>query len=1035
MLDATDPEGCTYNMPLAWRLTGQPDIDALSAALVDTVARHRTLRTVFDEVDGHPRPRLIDTSPILQTRKVDRSRLDAALLDAARHRFSLSSELPVRACLLTMGPDEHVLLTVAHHIATDGWSEGVIARDLSHAYAAHREGARPAWQPVQAQYADFARWQRCLADSVSPGIGPGAGPGAAQLAYWREELADLPQPLQLPSDRARPPFASHRGGTVSSVVPNALLGRLREVARQRDATVSMILQAAFAVLLHRLGAGEDVPIGALSAGRSDDALISTVGYFGNTWVLRVRPRADKPFETVLDQVRTKALAAYDNLDVPFDRVVEVLNPERSTAYHPLFQVMLTWHDKEIAWPRLELGQVKVAPQPVTTGTSKFDLFVNLYELPDGGATCTVEYATDLFDASTIETMAARFVRVLDAVAADPAIPVGAVSLLSPQERLDLTSRTCGPSMAIPRLCVPDIIARQAGRSPDAVAVTSGDESLTYRDLDARASRVATALRARGAGRGTFVGLALPRSARLVVALLGILKSGAAYVPIDPRWLSGRLCAIIADAELALVLTDAGTEPLLPTSGATQVLIDEIDVIDDGEHPALPSPGADEIAYLMYTSGSTGLPKGIAITHGTIVNDVLALVPQVAPGVVSRVLASTSINFDVSVFEMFTALFTGATIDVARDLVEMRERHAWAGTVLSAVPSVLAELLDSLADHVSPDTVVVAGEALQASLARRVRSVWPGVRLVNAYGQTESFYATAFVAPQEQHPDETGAVPIGRPLANMRAYVLDTWLEPAPAGVVGELYVAGELGLGYHKRPGMTAERFVADPHGPAGSRMYRTGDLARWNSRGELEHVGRSDSQLKIRGFRIEPAEVESVLAECPGVAESVVVACPTATGNGARLVGYVTATAPGRRLTEAGLRAYLSDRLPEFMVPTAFVVVDKLPLTPSGKLDRAALPEPRLVSQNDRPPHTRDEEVLARLFAEVLGLEHVGIDDDFFDLGGHSLMVAALASRITQQYGVKCSMTEILKYRTVARFASAVVSRWNQDPDRRELT
>ena len=1025
MLHATDPEGCTYNMPLAWRLTGRLDVDALSAALTDTVARHRTLRTVFEEVDGEAQPRLLDMSPRLEAREVDRSRLDAALLDAARHRFSLSSELPVRAVLFTVDPEEHVLLIVAHHIATDGWSEGVIAHDLSRAYAAHRDGAPLPWQPLSVQYADFAQWQRDLIGDASANVGV----GAAQLAYWREELADLAQPLQLPQDRMRPPSSSHRGDTVSFVLAGDLLRRLREVARRRGATVSMILQAALAVLLHRLGAGPDVPIGALIAGRTDDASTDTVGYFGNTWVLRVRLSGDVSFEAVLDHVRSKALAAYDNLDVPFDRVVEVLNPERSTAYHPLFQVMLAWHDQEIAWPELALEGAEVAPKPVTTGTSKFDLFFNLSELRGGGAAATVEYATDLYDASTIERMAAQFLRVLEQAAADPTVPVGAVTLLSPEERLDLLSRAGGTTMATAYSSVPAMVARQVERTPDAIAVTSGDVSLTYRELDGRASRVAGALRARGAGRGTLVGLALPRSASLIVALLGVLKSGAAYVPLDPHWLGGRLRSIIADAEPTLLLTDADVEPLLPRSGATPVLIDEVDALDGSNPPAIPSPAADDLAYLMYTSGSTGVPKGIPITHATIVNDVLALVPQVAPGRVSRVFASTSINFDVSVFEIFTALFTGGTVDVARDLLELQHRSAWAGTVLSAVPSVLTELLDRVADRVIPETVVFAGEALQAKLAQRVQAAWPGVRLVNAYGQTESFYATAFVAPEAQHRHETGPVPIGRPLTNMRAYVLDDRLEPVPVGVIGELYVAGVLGLGYYKRPGMTAERFVADPHGPAGSRMYRTGDLARWNSRGHLEHIGRSDSQVKVRGFRVEPAEIESVLAECPGVAESVVIVRPSAPVDRQPLVGYVTPTRPGSGLTERSLRAYLSDQLPEYMVPAAVVVLDRLPLTPSGKVDRSALPEPRFVVGAYQPPRTADEQLLARLFAEVLELERVGIDDDFFELGGHSLRVAALASRITQEFGVKFSMTELIRHPTVERFASAVVSLWHQNP------
>ncbi|HEX5534480.1 MAG TPA: amino acid adenylation domain-containing protein [Actinomycetales bacterium] len=1027
MLHAMDPQGCTYNMPLAWRLTGQVDVEALAAALADTMTRHRTLRTVFDEVDGSPEPRLLETGPVLQTRVVDRQQLAAALRDEARHCFSLASEPPVRVALFTVGPDEHALIMIAHHIATDGWSEGVIARDLSSAYAAHRRGAPVAWSPLEVEYADFARWQRHLIGDA----GAGVGLGAAQLAYWVEELTGLPQPLQLPHDRTRPPVASYRGGTVHFDIPSDLLARLREVAGPHGATVSMALQAAFAVLLHRLGAGDDLPIGALIAGRTDDAVTATTGYFGNTWVLRVRLSGATSFATVLQQVRTKALAAYDNVDIPFDRVVEALNPERSTAYHPLFQVMLAWQDREIAWPELVLDGVEVTPQPVATDTSKFDLFVNVSELAHGGATATVEYATDLYDVDTVERIAAQFVRVLEQVVADPDTVVGAVDLLSPHERAAALSRASGTATPVARISVPAMFGRQVERTPAAVAVASGEVSLTYRELHDRATRVAAALQARGAGPGTLVGLALSRSPSLVVALLGILKSGAAYVPLDPRWLGARVHAIIADAEPTLLLTDAGTEPRLPQSTALTVLIDEIDVPNDDRPPTLADPDADETAYVMYTSGSTGTPKGVAISHGTIVNDVLALVPHVAPDGVRQVLTSTSINFDVSVFEMFTALFTGGTIDMVRDLLELPDQGEWAGTILSAPPSVLAEILDRVADRIQPTTVVVAGEALKPSLAQRVNTAWPGVRLVNAYGQTESFYATAYVAAADGDAERAGVVPIGRPLANMRTYVLDERLEPVPAGVVGELYVAGVLGHGYYRQPGMTAERFVADPFGPSGSRMYRTGDLARWNSDGELEHVGRSDAQVKIHGIRIEPAEIESVLATCPGVAESVVVVRPTAGGD-MQLVGYVTPAPSGPRPIESALRAHVSDRLPEFMVPAAFVVLDQMQRTPTGKIDRSALPEPRLAVHAHRMPRTPDEERLARLFAEVLGIERIGIDDDFFDAGGHSLRVAALASRITQEFGVRCSMTDILKHPTVERFASAVVSQWNRDSDER---
>ncbi|MBC7273214.1 MAG: amino acid adenylation domain-containing protein, partial [Streptomyces sp.] len=467
LVHAADPQGCTYNMPLAWRLTGPLDTDALSAALTDVVARHRTLRTVFEEVDGQPVPRLRDAAPRLRLRTVAPAELESALRSQARHPFSLSSEPPLRTTLFTTGPDEHVLLMVTHHIASDGWSEGIVARELSQAYAARRSGTAPAWQPIEVEYSQFARWQRGLG-AAPEGDG---GRVQGQLDYWRRELADLPQPLRLPQDRPRPVSASHRGGTVPLAVPQELLDRLRAVAGRRGATVSMILQAALAVLLHRLGAGADVPIGALHAGRADDAVTGTVGDFGNTWVLRVALSDDAPFDGVLDQVRGKALDAYDRLDVPFDRVVEALNPERSTAYHPLFQVMLAWHERTIAWPPLTLEGVAAVPCAVTTGTSKFDLFFDLSELPGGGATGTLEFATDLYDAATARRMASRFLRVLEHVAADPGVAVGAVELVDEDERRELLARSAGAAAAVPGVSVPAMVSRQAERTPDRPAVT------------------------------------------------------------------------------------------------------------------------------------------------------------------------------------------------------------------------------------------------------------------------------------------------------------------------------------------------------------------------------------------------------------------------------------------------------------------------------------------------------------------------------------------------------------------------------------
>jgi amino acid adenylation domain-containing protein len=568
-----------------------------------------------------------------------------------------------------------------------------------------------------------------------------------------------------------------------------------------------------------------------------------------------------------------------------------------------------------------------------------------------------------------------------------------------------------------------MVSDQAMQTPNAVAVTDGKMTLTYRELDEAARRIASALVARGGGPRSIVGLALPRSTELVAALLGILTAGAAYLPLDPRWAGGRLRLVLEDARPVLVLTNAETERTLPATSVRHVLIE--DLATGAYDGPLPQVDPDDPAYVMYTSGSTGVPKGAIIPHRTIVNDIRALTRLIAPDGVVRMFASTSINFDVSVFEMFTTLFTGGTLDIARDFLELAERPAWTGAILSAAPSALAEVVDNLG-HTRTDLVVSAGEALQPSLAERARATWPDVRLANAYGQTESFYASVFVADSTRQLDQARTVPIGRPLTNMRMYVLDARLEPVPAGLVGELYVAGELALGYLGRAGLTAERFLADPYGPAGSRMYRTGDLARWTADDELEHVGRSDAQVKIRGIRIEPAEVEAILGTEPDVAEAVVIARADPAGDGQQLVGYIRLRAGSDR-TGAQLRAGIADRLPDYLIPAAIVTVTEIPRTPTGKVDRAMLPEPMVEQIDGRTARTPDEEILSRLFAEVLGVDQVAVDQDFFAAGGHSLKVAALAGRIHQELGVKCSMTDILRHPTVQMFASGVVAHWHR--------
>jgi amino acid adenylation domain-containing protein/non-ribosomal peptide synthase protein (TIGR01720 family) len=1019
----------TYNLPFVLRLTGVLDTDALQSAVNDVVARHESLRTLLAEDSAgvsFQRVLPVDEArldvPVVQ---VDPDGLAAALTDTGTCPFNLYAEIPVRARVFRCGAEEHVLLLVIHHIAGDGESMAPLARDLATAYAARQQGTAPEWPELPVQYVDYTLWQReLLGDENDP-----ASVLAAQFAYWRDELAGISQPLQLPTDHPRPPVASHRGDLVEFTVEPELIAAIEELARARGATVSMVLQAALAVLLHQLGGGDDITIGSPIANRTDEALANLVGFFVNTWVLRVEMSGSPSFGQVLDRVRGKALAAYDNQDAPFERLVELLNPERSTAYHPLFQVMFAWQN--IVRKDFELRGLRVTLEPAYTGTAKFDLFFNMAEIPRLGVVGNLEYATDLFDRATVENIVARYVRVLQQLVSNPDMPVGLVDLLEAAERDLLLRQYTDTAMPTPELTVPGLVERQVGMSPDAVAVVFGEVSLTYGELNARANRVARELIRRGVGPESLVGLALPRSAYLVVALLGILKSGAGYLPIDPKYPSQRLDLILAKARPRLLLADVDTVDLLPQNGIPQLYLSEIDL--EGSDPCDPvvSLRSDNVAYVIYTSGSTGRPKGVAITHHGVVNGVTWLASSVGIGPGSRMLAGTSINFDVSVFEIVTTLAVGGTVEILRDVLAISDQEGSTGGIISTVPSVFAQLSDQVLGKISTETVVFAGEPLPAGLMHRVRDAIPGVRVVNAYGQSESFYATTFSLSGTDEWTATGSVPIGTPLGNMRAYVLGSGLVPVPVGVVGELYVAGAVGRGYHSCAGLTAQRFVADPFGPPGQRMYRTGDLARWNSDGQLEYAGRDDAQVKIRGFRIEPGEVEAALTAHPGVAQAV-VATHTSRGASRQLVGYVVPagvadTAGSIDLSVgfsvAELRKFVSRRLPEFMVPSTLVVLEELPLAPNGKLDRAALPEPVSMNGVYRAPRSTQEAILTGVYAEVLGLDRVGIDDDFFTVGGDSIRSIQVVSRARAQ-GIEVSPREIFECRTVAELAAVVNNR-----------
>ncbi len=1018
LLAQVDGASTAYNLPSAWRLTGALDRDALRAALDDLAARHTPLRTVFPTVDGVPHQQtLADVQVPLETAPFEE------LADRAAHVFDLGRELPFRATLFETGPDEHVLLLLLHHIATDEWSDRPLLADLATAYAARTAGRTPDWAPLPSSYADYTLWQRDLLAATETEL----------FAHWTDTLRGLPAELNLPTDRPRPAEPTGRGGTTGFAVPPALAGALRGLARTHGVSMFMVAQAAVAALLHRLGAGDDIPLGAPVSGRADEALEDLVGFFVNSLVLRTDLSGDPTFAELLARVRDTDLAAYEHQDLPFERLVEALNPERSLARHPLFQVMVVHLAGQGEGPALP--GLTARRETVGQDSAKLDLsfdFVEQGERIDGW----IEYSADLFDERTAGLLARRLESLLAQVAADPGRRVGTLDVLREDERARVLTGWNDTARAVPDRTLPELFRAQAARTPAATAVVFEDTALTYAELDQRVERLARTLAAHGARAETTVAVALPRSVALVVTLLAVHRAGAAYLPLDTGYPAERLAYMLTDAHPACLVTAEGVA--LPDTGTPRLT-----VAADGtpDHPAdAPLPTAHDPrhpAYVIYTSGSTGRPKGVTVPHRGIANRLLWMQDTYRLGAADRVLQKTPAGFDVSVWEFFWPLITGATLVVARPeghrdpaylaALIRRERI----TTAHFVPSMLRAFLDepAAADRTGLRQVMCSGEALPAPLAARFRQVLPDSRLHNLYGPTE---ASVDVTATEIVPGATG-VPIGRPVWNTRTYVLDAGLRPVPPGVAGELYLAGvQLARGYLGRPGLTAERFVADPYGPAGSRMYRTGDLARWTADGELEYLGRTDDQVKLRGFRIELGEIEAVLAAHPAVAHATVVVRDD------RLVAYTVPApdalaadapvpvpgVPGRTTADAAaLRAHAAAALPEYMVPAAVVTLDALPLTPNGKLDRRSLPAPDFAAEvTGTRPRTPLEESLGALVAEVLGLERVGVEDDFFALGGDSIVAMQLVAR-ARAAGLAFSPRDVFRHKSVAGLA-AVASR-----------
>ncbi|WP_156910504.1 non-ribosomal peptide synthetase [Nocardia mangyaensis] len=1018
-----DPQSSTYNIPVALRLSGPLDTAALTAALDDVLDRHEVLRTVYPEDDGAGSQRVLTVAEAgldVAVVPIEEADLGGELARLTFGGFDVCTRVPVRAAVFQLSRTEHVLAVVVHHIATDGFSLGPLTRDLMTAYVARAQGRAPGWAPLPVQYADYTLWQQEL-------LGAADDPESLlsqQLGYWHAALAGTPALLELPTDRPRPPIAGSRGAAHNFELDGDLHRGLEALAREHNASLFMVVRAALSVLLARVAGTDDVTVGAPVAGRGEPELDELVGMFVNTVVLRTRIDAAEPFAALLDRVREADLAAFAHADVPFERLVAELDPPRSQAHHPLYQVALSFQN--FGGARLELPDLVVAAVDLGEEVSPVDLQLTVvpHEDADGpaGLRCSWRYATDLFDESTMAGLGKRLAGLLAAAVAAPQRPVGDLPLLTEAERVE----PAGEVRLVPDPTLLDAFRAQAQRRPDAPAVTFAEITLSYGELASRVNRLARLLVATGVGPGGTVGVAIRPSIELVVAMYAVFAAGGAYVPIDPDSPAERRADILAAAGPVCVLTTTAdaievdglpvvSVDLVASSGALSAFSDRWLTDADRSRPLRTL----DLAYVIFTSGSTGKPKGVGVPHSAIVNQAAFMVGEYEVDTEDTVLQSIPFTFDASMIGFATPLRAGAHMIVAAShgltdpayLAALIARHRVSGTTI--VPSVLQMLLEAApaGSLGSIRAVWVGGEALPNATIARFAAATSG-RLHNLYGPTE---ATVSITGADVTEIGDGTVPIGHPHWNSRAYVLDARLRPVPVGTPGELYLAGaQLARGYLGGPDRTAERFVADPYGPVGERMYRTGDLVRRLASGDLTYLGRTDVQLKLHGLRIEPGEIEAALRTHAAVAGAAVAV------RHEQLVGYVI-PATGRTVDVAEVLATIRTLLPPYMIPHRLLVLDEFPLGATGKLDRKALPAPAVEIREYQAPVTADEQIVAEVIARVLELEQVGRDDDFFVLGGTSLSAIRVRAQLSERLDVAVPLRLLFSYPLVSELALAV--------------
>ncbi|ATB51486.1 non-ribosomal peptide synthetase [Corallococcus macrosporus] len=1025
LVDRLEGGSASYNLCAAVRLEGPLRVDVLERALGHILQRHEALRTCFPAVDGAPVQRVLPAWPVALPVEAVRD-VEREAEHFARQPFALEVGPLFRARLVRSPDGAHHLWLAMHHIISDAWSMGLLLRELSALYEAFAAGRPSPLPELAVQYVDFAGWQRRYLTSAL---------GAAQLDYWREQLEGLPPRLELPTDRPRPSVQTNRGATLRFELDSVLTRGLKQVAQEAGATLYMALLAAWSVVLGRYSRQDDVAVGSPVANRKHRETEALIGFFVNTLVLRAKLEGDPSFLELLGRVRQVTLEALAHQDVPFDAVVEALQPERDLSHTPLFQAMFVMHNAPSG--PMKLGDVTATPAALETGTAKFDLTLTLEER-DTRLVGALEYNTDLFDAATGERMVESLRALLLGAVEAPSRPVGRLPLLGAAQR-----ERAALGWSTPRLpydaerCIHHLFEAQARQTPDAVAVVHGARTVTYRELEVGANRLAHHLRALGVGPEVLVGFCVERSPEQLLGLLAILKAGGAYLALDPMSPRERNAFMLQDARARVLLTQRPLLALLPESPATTVCLDALSEAELGARPGTPPPvaaGPESLAYVLYTSGSTGRPKGIAMRHGPLANLIAwqLRVCTVGPG--HRTLQFAPWNFDICVQESFSTWATGGAVVVVPDevrkdavaLLDFLQAHdvqrlhvpfvvlqglAEAAQALGRVPSSLRE-------------VYAAGEALQVTPAvEHFFRALPGCVLYNNYGPSEAHVITSHALAGD--PGGWPRLPpVGQALPNTRIYLLDRLGQPVPVGVGGEVYVGGDcLARGYLHRPDLTAERFVPDPFSTTpGARLYRTGDLARALRDGTLEYLGRVDFQVKVRGFRVELGEVEAMLCQHPHVREALAMVREDRPGD-RRLVAYV-APRPGATLEVPALRAFLKERLPDYMVPSALVLMDALPQTNAGKVERSRLPVPTGEAEALYvAPRTPEEAAVAAVWAEVLGVAQVGVHDHFFERGGHSLLATRATFRVGEALGVTLPLRSLFEEPTVEGLARRVTA------------